>query len=264
MATRLEEVGFIRTSNQIREKMKKLKQKYRKLKDNNSFSGRNRMTFKFYDKLDEILGDRPISRPPSVFESSQPNEDGEQSEDSTLPIEDVESQTGNFECGHDTISGLASSSPSPSQSIADTPDSIDQNSANPKPSTTLTYSPTPKSSTENVAKKSLPTGRGRRRKRGRDESFLSEFCRVVQKQQEKSDELFFKREEERQQKEMEMEVKRRKEEWEHEMMMMQMIGNMFNQMAASFNSFVAPMSSTSHIYNHGNFQHREMTQQSTS
>ena len=36
MATRLEEVGFIRTSNQIREKMKQLKQKYRKIKDNNN------------------------------------------------------------------------------------------------------------------------------------------------------------------------------------------------------------------------------------
>ena len=49
------------------------------------------MTLKFYDKLYEILGDRRISRPPCVFESSQPNKDAEQFEDSTLPIEDDES-----------------------------------------------------------------------------------------------------------------------------------------------------------------------------
>ena len=75
---------------------------------------------------------------------------------------------------------------------------------------------------------------------------------------------FSLRKKERQKKEMETEVKRRKEEWEHEMMMMQVVENIFNQMAVSFNSFAAPMPSTSLIYNHCNFQLREMTQKSTS
>ena len=261
MAKRLEEEGgFTRSCNQIREKIKQLKQRYKKIKDNNQLSGRSRKTFKFFDKLDEVLGDRPITRPPSVFESGEQSDDGEKSEERSPQFNEDEAE-------YDTDdNSLESTSPSPSSSSANFSASsvnpfadlqTSQSSASPqlletsKPSET-SYE-TPKPSAKNSQNKVLSTRRGKSKKRSRNEAFLSDVCNLIQKQQERADELFFKREEERQQREMETEAKRRREEREHEVLMMQMMGNMFTQMAASFNSFAAPMQNNlpPNAYAHG-------------
>ena len=70
MAKTLAEAGFTRTFSQVREKIKQLKQNYKKIKDNNNKSGNNRKTCKYFEELDKILGDRPITTPPSVIEST--------------------------------------------------------------------------------------------------------------------------------------------------------------------------------------------------
>ena len=44
MAKTLAEAGFTRTFSQVREKIKQLKQNYKKIKDNNNKSGNNRKT----------------------------------------------------------------------------------------------------------------------------------------------------------------------------------------------------------------------------
>ena len=50
-------LGYERTLSQCGEKIKKLKNEYRKVRDNNDQTGNKRKKFKFYDKLNEILND---------------------------------------------------------------------------------------------------------------------------------------------------------------------------------------------------------------
>ncbi len=72
IAKRLEaEGGLICSHTQISEKLKELKKAYKKVKDNNNLFGRSRKTFKHFDEMDQIMGDKPITRPPSLFESSE-------------------------------------------------------------------------------------------------------------------------------------------------------------------------------------------------
>ena len=51
-------------------KNKKLKRDYRKMKDHNGKTGRERKKWPFYDKMDGILGDRPANTPPVVVDTS--------------------------------------------------------------------------------------------------------------------------------------------------------------------------------------------------
>ena len=53
-------MGFSRSFIMIREKIKQLKKKYKKVKDNN-LSGRSRKTCQFFDWFDEVMGDRPTT-----------------------------------------------------------------------------------------------------------------------------------------------------------------------------------------------------------
>ena len=66
-----EEGGYVRTHHQISDKIKQLKKKYKGIKDNNNLSGRSRKTFKFFDAIDAIMGDRPITKPRHLFESGE-------------------------------------------------------------------------------------------------------------------------------------------------------------------------------------------------
>ncbi len=59
MSAYLDGLGFHHTARQCREKLKKLKQDYKKLKDHNNRSGANRKVNKWYAQLDAILGHRP-------------------------------------------------------------------------------------------------------------------------------------------------------------------------------------------------------------
>ena len=49
--------------------MKNLLAKYRKVKDNNSQTGKNRQSCPFYNEIDAIVGTRPVSVPPIMVES---------------------------------------------------------------------------------------------------------------------------------------------------------------------------------------------------
>ncbi|XP_052408638.1 uncharacterized protein LOC127953431 [Carassius gibelio] len=59
MSSRLCELGIVHTGKQCREKLKKLKQDYKKIKDHNNRSGSDRRTNKWFDRLDALLGHRP-------------------------------------------------------------------------------------------------------------------------------------------------------------------------------------------------------------
>ena len=47
--------------------MKKLRQEYKKIKDDLNMTGRGRTMWKFYNKLNDILGNRPATHPPVVL-----------------------------------------------------------------------------------------------------------------------------------------------------------------------------------------------------
>ncbi|KAJ8389034.1 hypothetical protein AAFF_G00124310 [Aldrovandia affinis] len=58
---KLSDLNIVHTGRQCREKLKKLKQDYKKIKDHNNKSGSDRRTSKWFDRLDALLGHRPSS-----------------------------------------------------------------------------------------------------------------------------------------------------------------------------------------------------------
>ena len=70
IAARMTEAGYDQSGVQCRDKIKKLKGEYKKIKDSNNETGRNRKTWKFYDPMNEILGNKPATRPAVVIDSS--------------------------------------------------------------------------------------------------------------------------------------------------------------------------------------------------
>lgn len=65
----MNEAGFERSANQCREMIKKLRAEYKKVKDNNNQTGNNRKMCKFFEKLDNVLGSKPATRPPVLVDS---------------------------------------------------------------------------------------------------------------------------------------------------------------------------------------------------
>lgn len=55
----MKEAGFIKSAEQMKFKMKHLKEMYYKCKRSNSVSGHDRMSFQYFEAMDELLGSRP-------------------------------------------------------------------------------------------------------------------------------------------------------------------------------------------------------------
>ena len=70
----LAEHNIEKTGEQCCTKVKKLRQEYKKIKDKRNLTGRGRTEWKFFSKLDEILGARPATSPPVLLDTlnSQP------------------------------------------------------------------------------------------------------------------------------------------------------------------------------------------------
>ena len=66
----MKKAGFER-SVQCREKAKKLKTEYRKIKDKHRVTGTGRKKWKHYDTLDAVLGDRPATLQPVIVDTLQ-------------------------------------------------------------------------------------------------------------------------------------------------------------------------------------------------
>ncbi|XP_034006673.1 uncharacterized protein LOC117498584 [Trematomus bernacchii] len=58
----LADIGIIHGAKSCRDKIKKLKQDFKKIKDHNNKSGNGRKTSKWYDRLNALLGHRPSFR----------------------------------------------------------------------------------------------------------------------------------------------------------------------------------------------------------
>lgn len=65
---KIDEHGTVKTVDQIKNKLKTLKDAYKKAKDNNRTTGNNPMTCKFYDEIDEIFSMRHAVQLPEVKE----------------------------------------------------------------------------------------------------------------------------------------------------------------------------------------------------
>ncbi len=63
------EAGYERSGVQCRDKIKKLKGEYKKVKDHNNETGKRRKAWKLYDCMNEVLGNKPATRPPIVIDS---------------------------------------------------------------------------------------------------------------------------------------------------------------------------------------------------
>ena len=77
MAKELEKRGYRRSWEKCRDKVKKLKQEYKKVVDNNSETGRKRKSFKFFGEMDSVLGHRPAIIPPVVILSTENGQDSD-------------------------------------------------------------------------------------------------------------------------------------------------------------------------------------------
>ena len=59
----MNEAGYNKSATQCKEKLKKLRTKYKKLKYGHDISSTNRDNWPFYEKMDEVLGSRHSVQP---------------------------------------------------------------------------------------------------------------------------------------------------------------------------------------------------------
>ena len=209
----MEEAGYSRNPNQCKEKIRKLKTKYKKLKDGHDVSGNNRDNWPFYDRMDRVLGSRHSVQPPTIIDTSDGglrNNDGNDSEE---------------ESTQDQPSPVLFSTPHTS-----TPQILDHTSSSDAPTTSnptpvvanRTVSPTtdPISISINPSVASLPTissTSSRKRQKGKSPNkvktlrsksrkvdVLDKAMERIAKLQEESDERFLAMEEKRLQIERQM------------------------------------------------------------
>ena len=212
IAKGMRERGSDKTGVQCRAKMKKLKLDYRKIKDTHGKTGRGRSTWKFFNKLDAVLGHKPATRPPVVLDTSE-DPAGRNESDDGAEVED------------DDLSPVDNSFSSSTTTTTTTNTTIT--------TTTVTASNTSATNAEDgasnqhlaQASKEAPSTsgiKGKRKKRTRDERIESALRTVVNdvvEAQQKSDQLFLEWEEKR----MRFEAEQRKEEREFQLRMMSML-----------------------------------------
>ena len=72
IASELREAGYERTVLQCREKIKKLRADYRKIRDSHNKTGTGRKKWKFFEVIDVVIGHKPATCPPLDVDSSAP------------------------------------------------------------------------------------------------------------------------------------------------------------------------------------------------
>jgi len=70
IAKELTEVGYTRTMELCRDKMKKLRVEYKKIKDKRKETGQGRYPeWDYFDAMDEVMGHKPATQPPVIVDS---------------------------------------------------------------------------------------------------------------------------------------------------------------------------------------------------
>ena len=71
MVEELHMYGEEKTGEQVRGKVKKLRQEHKKIKDGHKETGNKWKQWKFYDRINDIMGNRPSVTPPVVLDTLQ-------------------------------------------------------------------------------------------------------------------------------------------------------------------------------------------------
>lgn len=66
-----DEMDFEVTEIEVRNKIRNMTKDYRRAKDHNNRSGRNRKSFPYMKEMDGILGDRATTRPTFILDTSR-------------------------------------------------------------------------------------------------------------------------------------------------------------------------------------------------
>ena len=74
MVKLLREEGYITTYEQCREKLKKLKAEYRKIKDKKGKTGEGKKDWDFFEPIDAVLGHKPATQPAVVIDTLTDND----------------------------------------------------------------------------------------------------------------------------------------------------------------------------------------------
>jgi len=69
MSEQLRLYGIEKNGEQVCCKVKKLRQEYKKTKDGHKETGNKRKQWKYYDKINEIMGNRPSVTPPTLYKT---------------------------------------------------------------------------------------------------------------------------------------------------------------------------------------------------
>jgi len=205
IAREMSEAGYQRTLEQCRDKIKKLKGEYKKLKDKCGKTGEGRRNWDYFEAMDSILGHKPATHPQVVIDTmAEDTGPGPEEEDELSELTSL-----------DAVNEVASvlNTASPSTSRAGTP----------APSTSRAGTPAPSS------RAGTPTSlepASRKRKRSVKENIVGELLQKVIDAQNTSDLKMMELEEKRlkmEERQMEREAQLRREEREFQMQMVQLM-----------------------------------------
>ena len=90
---KLHDAGFNRNAVQCRDKIKKLKGEYRKIKDHNNETGNNRKQWRFYDAMNKVLETRPTNMPPVMVDTSISDDNQQDSQDRDDDADDSDKES---------------------------------------------------------------------------------------------------------------------------------------------------------------------------
>ena len=112
----MKDIGYDRTGVQCREKIKKLRGEYKKIKDKKGKTGEGNKPWKYFEYLDSVLGHKPATCPPIVVDTSSTCtavEDDETLEKEVASAIQGDEQTENQETGTSAATPRSSRSSTP-------------------------------------------------------------------------------------------------------------------------------------------------------
>ena len=125
----LSDAGYQRTADRCREKVKKLKSEYRKVKNGHNKTGTGRNNWRFLDALDAVIGDKPATKPPVVIDSLE-DSDVAAAAVSVQMVDRAEEEHAGKENGSTSL-GVLETEPQSGSTLSNTP--VKSRSATPIP-----------------------------------------------------------------------------------------------------------------------------------
>ena len=187
------EDGNDRTWTQCRDKIKKLKVDYRKVRDKNKQTGNKRRDGKFYKAMNEIMADKPTTQPPMLIDTST-----DEPVDITAVLEEEDSN-----CG----------SPFTDNSITEE-SRVDGGDTSSQKDDSSTTSATKEPSRSDETKPLASLKRKRSTKLDKVEKAMEKVCDRMTKGQAESDKLFIDLEEKRMK--LDYEMLKMEQQWRKE------------------------------------------------